>query len=637
VFRVAVLYAAAGWLVLQVTDVLASLLDWPKYVGKLVVLLVAIGLPLALAIAWGYELTPEGLKKDSEVAADAPSRRQGNRKLNAITVGIALLAIAAILLARLLPPGVVPNEVADRLPAAAVEPETQAPKAVAVLPFVNLSSDAEQEFFSDGVTEEIINLLAGVDGLRVTSRTSAFSFKGQSLDVATIAGKLGVGYIVEGSVRRAGDRVRISAQLIDVAADQHLWSESYERTLDDVFAIQSDVAGQVARVLRIALGAEELASIGRAPTASLDAWQKFLKARYQLRNRTSPSDIREAAALVDAAIEDDPQFARAHSLRALILLLTPVWESGRREFEMQRSSGVTEAEIARLEADWVDAIHETDVALQLDPRLGEPHAVRALYAQARNLYTDARRSFRWALSRAPSDPDIRNWYGSFLLETGYLQAGLSEKLRAAELDPLSPIIAWQLAYAGLLTGRVDLMVDFSRKARENGWPGWEGRVIDGGAALYGGDIDEAERRFVRALPERERQIRMSLAAIRRHEIDEPTAHMLASLEPYGPPGLGRFVIEVAAGDVDAALATIYGTIDPTSLRRPDDSGGPARPAAGSRPGSVLRGDWWFRSTAALRRDPRFAELVRAVGLVEFWRDAGWPDACEPQGDGVVCQ
>jgi TolB-like protein/Tfp pilus assembly protein PilF len=381
-----------------------------------------------------------------------------------------------------------------------------------VLPFANQSPDAEQEYFSDGVSEEILNLLAAVDGLRVISRTSAFSFKGQQVDLPTIARKLGVGYVVEGSVRTAGDRVRVTAQLIDVGADRQLWSETYERRLDDVFTIQSDVAGQVTRVLKIALGAEEQASIGRAPTDNLDAWQRFLKARFLLRNRTSPGDLQDAMSLVDAAIELDPRFARAHSLRALILLLRPIWESGRIEFEMQRASGASESEIARLEADWAEAIREAGVALQLDPKLGEPHAVRALHAQARNQYSEARRSFRWALSRAPSDPDIRNWYGSFLLEAGYVEDALAEKLRAAELDPLSPMIAWHLAYAGLAAGRVDLMRDFSAKARENGWPGWEAWIIEGAAAFAEGRPDEAQQRMISALPQREIEIRLSFDA-----------------------------------------------------------------------------------------------------------------------------
>lgn len=627
VLRVAALYLASSWLVLQLTDVLGSLLDLPKGVGVFVVVLVALGFPVALAIAWIYELTPEGLKRESGDGIDPLARKLTGRRINLLTLAVALLAIATVVVDRLRPAdggAPAPSEAAEST-------------AIAVLPFVNQSSDPEQEYFSDGVAEEVLNLLSDVDGLRVTSRTSAFSFKDSRASLPEIAGKLGVDYIVEGSVRTAGDRVRIGVQLIDVAADRRLWSETYERRVLDVFEIQSDVAGKVARVLKIALGAEEIASIGRAPTSDLEAWQRFLKARYLLRNRTASNDLDDALALVDSALERDADFARAHSLRAMILLLRPIWAGGYMEFEMQRASRATPESIARLEADWSEAIRETDIALQLDPRLGEPHAVRALLAQARNDYDQAHRHFRWAIARAPGDPDIRNWHGSFLLEVGYVEAALAEKLRAAELDPLSPLIAWNLAYAAIASGRVDLMRDYAAKSRSNGWPGWEGPAIEGGVALTQGNLDEAERRFILALPQFEEQVRLSFAAIRSGRIDEPTQRMLEGLPPYGPPGRGRYVLQAMVGDVDGALQTVAGTIDPRSLMAPDGSGGPPRPTRGDRPGSVLRGDWWFPSTATVRRDPRFGELMKQLGLVAFWREHGWPDRCRPSGDAVACE
>jgi len=394
----------------------------------------------------------------------------------------------------------------------------------------------------------------------------------------------------------------------------------------------------VVKALKIALGAEELAWIGRAPTANVDAWQRFMKARQLLRDRRTNADVQEALALVEDAIALDPQFARAHSLRALLLLLKPSWESGSLHFEMQRSDDATRAEIARIGADWDEAIRETAVALQLDPRLGEPHAVRALHAQAFNRYADARRSFRWALNRGPSNPDIRNWYGSFLLDAGYVQAGLEEMQRAAELDPLSPMIAWQLSYAGLIAGRIDVIESFAKKAGENGWPGWQANAIHGGAALLRGDLAEAERRWIAAMPPQAEQIRAAVGAIRANRIDARTAAMLAELEPYGPPGRGRYSTQVFAGDIDGALATIHATIDPDSLRSAGNQG-PARPAKGERPGSVLRADWWFvdQRGNAVRSDPRFVALMEDIGLVDFWRQNGWPDHCREEGARVVCK
>ena len=382
-----------------------------------------------------------------------------------------------------------------------------------------MSSDAEQDFFSDGVTEEILNLLANVDGLRVTSRTSSFSFKGQTVDLPTIARKLGVSHVVEGSVRRAGDRVRVTAQLIDVASDTHLWSETYERKLDDVFAIQADIAGHIARALKITLGADDLASIGKPPTVDMESWQQFLQARYKLRNRKTAADLDDVLNLVDAAIARDPNFARAHSLRALALLLRPSWQQGQAAFEAQRSNRPAGQETGEREATWSEALVSANRALELDPGLGEPYAVRALHAQAHNLYADAYRNFREAVARAPSDPEIHNWYGGFLLDTGYLQAGWAERQRAGELDPLSPLIAWHLGYSALVMGRPDVIEAYTEKARENGWEGPEPVALEGGGASERGDFDRAERLWIKAFPDRAEQIQMSIKAIKSRHVD----------------------------------------------------------------------------------------------------------------------
>jgi TolB-like protein len=625
VFRVAVLYLAVAWLVLQATDVVGSLLQLPHWVGKLVVFVLAIGLPITLVSSWLYELTPEGIKRDSEVTPDPVHRQETTRRLNVLTVAAAVLAIAVIVGDRLIPErpasGAASEGVVDASPAgdAAGQPAAGtagARQTIAVLPFVNMSADPAQEFFSDGVSEEILNLLANVEGLRVTSRTSSFSFKGQPLDLPTIARKLGVTHIVEGSVRRSGESVRVTAQLIDVDADAHLWSDTYERTVDDVFAIQADVAGQIAKVLKIAMGAEEVSAIGARPTANLEAWQEFLQARYRLRNRTSVEDLRETLRLVDRAIARDPDFARAHSLRAAVLVLIANWT----------------LTTTRPDA---DALAAADRALALNPRLGEPYLVRALISQEAGNWLETERNFGEAIARAPNDPDGRHWYGSFLLTAGYLDQAWAQAQRAAELDPLSPMIAWNVAFAALTTGRYDAVDAFARKSRENGWPSWEPVALQGGKAMQHRDVDAAERHYMQAFPQKKEVLLASFDAIRRRHIDQRARRLLDELSPYGPPGLARWPVEVAADDLDAAYATVYSTLDRASLVRPDGTGGPPRPAPGSN-ARVLRGDWWFPMAIRFRQDPRFADLLRSVGLVEFWRAKGWPDMCRPQATDVEC-
>jgi TolB-like protein len=647
VVRVAALYVASSWIILQIIATTGSMLDLPAWVGKLTLLALGLGLPVALGISWAYELTPDGLKRDSSVPRSESHRQANAHRLNVITLVVAVLAMLTVALDRYLPAGNVQQPVATvstdmsadtGAPAdAATRTADQAATRIAVLPFANMSSDPEQDFFSDGVTEEILNLLSDVDGLRVTSRTSSFSFKGQTIDLPTIARKLGVSHVVEGSVRRAGDRVRVTAQLIDVATDTHLWSETYERELDDVFAIQADIAGHIARALEITLGTDDLASIGQPPTVDIESWQRFLQARYKLRNRKSAADLDDALQLVDSAIARDPNFARAHSLRALALLLRPTWDQGQAAFEAQRSNKPAGQETGVREATISEALAAANRALEIDPGLGEPYAVRALHAQAHNLYAEAYRNFKEAVARAPSDPELHNWYGSFLLEAGYLQAGWAEKQRAGELDPLSPLIAWHLGYAALIVGRPDVIDEYAAKARENGWEGMEPIALQGGGASERGDMDRAEQLWIKALPDRAEQIRMSVRAVKNQRIDAETARMLATLAPYGPPGIGRFAIQGMSRDVDGSLATIEGTLDPASLRKPDGTGGPARSRGGDGIGSVLRADWWMPESAATRRDPRFAELMRAIGLVEFWREFGWPDKCKPVDSSVVCE
>ncbi len=648
VVRVAALYVAASWLILQFVETIDSLLNLPAWVGKLVLLALGLGLPVALGISWAYELTPEGLKRDSAVPRDASNRPHNAHRINVVTLIVAVLAILTVALDRFLPSGdarraiaaVATGEVGGTttVPAPiASQAAARSATAIAVLPFTNMSSDAEQVFFSDGITEEILNLLANVDGLRVTSRTSSFSFQGQTVDLPTIARKLGVSHVVEGSVRRAGDRVRVTAQLIDVESDTHLWSETYERKVDDVFAIQADIAAHIARALKIALGAEDLASIGQPPTADIESWQRFLQARYKLRNRKAATDLDEALVLVNSAIARDPNFARAYSLRALILLLLPSWQPGFAEFEAQRMNNPGGRENGERETAWSQAMVAANRALELDPGLGEPYAVRALYAQAHNLYAEAYRNFGKAVALAPSDPELHNWYGGFLLDAGYLQAGWAERQRAGELDPLSPLIAWQVGYAALIMGRPDVIEAYSAKARENGWEGPEPLALEGGGAGERGDIDRAESLWIKALPERTEQIRMSVKAVKNRRIDAETARMLATLAPYGPPGIGRFAVQAMSGDIDGSLATIQGTLDPASLLKADGTGGPARSRGGDGIGSVLRADWWMPESARLRRDQRFAAIMREIGLVQFWREFGWPDKCKPVDRGVTCE
>jgi TolB-like protein/tetratricopeptide (TPR) repeat protein len=606
VFRVAVLYLAVSWLVLQATDVLSSLLELPPGIGKIVILLLVLGFPASIAFSWLYELTPDGIKRDASVDVDSSSRLHTARRMNILTIVAAVLALLVVTADRLVPEKV------------GLASSGSAPVAVAVLPFIDLSSEGDQEHFGDGIAEEVLNLLANVRGLRVTSRTSSFSFKGNSSDLRSIADNLGVSHIVEGSVRKFGTRVRVTAQLIDVGQDEHIWSETYDRELTDVFDIQSDVAGQIARVLSTALSSDEVSLIGQRPTSNLAAWQNFVAARIIYRDRRSADDIDRAMSLVDAAIEQDPDFSRAYSLKAALLLGPVFFESADRNLESRMKIATATAEHA----------------LELSPQLGEPYFVLAQVAYWEGRLDDSEKFFREAVSRAPNNADGRNWYGQFLIVAGYLQRGWAEVQRSAELDPLSPIISWQVAFAAMTVGRLDVVKAFASKSRENGWPSWQPNAIEGGATLQARKFDEAEALYLAAMPHRKEQITLAFDAMRNGHIDAATRQNLDGLSAYGPPGASRWNTEILAGDLDAAYRTAWADWEQHS--RTDGSDGAPEQGAG-RTDERLRADWWFPASSAFRADARFATLMEAVGLLEFWQSNGSPDLCTLVGETLTCR
>jgi TolB-like protein len=247
VFKMAIAYVVASWLILQITDVLTSVLTLPDTAGKFVFLLVVIGFIPTLVFSWAYEVTPEGIKKESEVDRDESMTRETAARLNRITIGLLVAVTGLVVADRFLLEGATEatqnvsaetsGEISDTPPAPVSVPAeiTDTTPSVAVLPFVNMSSDEENEYFSDGISEELLNLLVRIEGLRVPSRTSSFAFKGQNMDIRDIARQLEVNHILEGSVRKSGNTVRVTAQLIDVSTDTHMWSDTYDRELEDIY------------------------------------------------------------------------------------------------------------------------------------------------------------------------------------------------------------------------------------------------------------------------------------------------------------------------------------------------------------------------------------------------------------------
>jgi TolB-like protein len=306
VFRVAIAYIVAGWLLAQVADLAADAFNAPEWVMQMLIVLLLLGLPVALFLAWAYELTPEGVKLARDLPADMPKDPRSKSQLNRITLVALIVAVAWLGWDKLQRPAVEP---ADDATAAIVD------KSIAVLPFADFSPDSDHAWFADGLTDEILNALARTRDLRVASRTSAFAYRDSDLDATAIANEIGVAHILEGSVRRSGDRIRVTAQLIRAADDAHLWSETFDASSDDSIEIQEQIAFEIASLLDTAMDPEELRRMVAAGTESIAAWEAYVQMRelrFRMLGATDFTAAPELLRLYQDIVREDPEFAEAH-------------------------------------------------------------------------------------------------------------------------------------------------------------------------------------------------------------------------------------------------------------------------------------------------------------------------------------
>jgi TolB-like protein len=415
VFRVAIGYLILGWVVLQITDIVAPALRLPEWTITLVLLLGVIGFPFALFFAWAFELTPEGLKREHEVDRSKSITHYTGRK-----VDFAIIGLLAVALAFVVTDNYVLLDEPDKNPVTVEESFAagQAYDSIAVLPFHNMSSDPEQEFFSDGIAEELLNALARLRNLKVAARTSAFAFKEQQTDIREIGQALNVATVLEGSLRKSGNRLRITAQLIDVETGFHLWSETYDRELTDVFAIQDDITAQIMAALKVHLEVGETNQV--TSTINPEAYQAYIQGRQQLHERTLES-IQQAHASFERATSLDPGYALAWAGQALAVFLQGDDSYGDLEIEATRVR--TQALINR--------------ALELNPKLAEAHAVRGL---SHPDPIQERRALDQAVTLNPGVAEFHLWRSNALQSQGRYKDSKESLERAFELDPLHPAI-----------------------------------------------------------------------------------------------------------------------------------------------------------------------------------------------------
>jgi adenylate cyclase len=405
VFRVAAIYVVIGFAALEGVDILAPALRLPEWTLTLFVVLVLVGFIVAVGLAWAFDVGPGGIRRatEGEGAGAAP-------------------AVPAVL------------------------PALGDTTCIAVIPFLNLSPDAENEFFADGMTVDVIASLSKIRGLRVISRTSVMPFKKRDQSLQQIATTLGATTIVDGSVRREGGRVRIVAELIDAATDRHIWSETYDRQLTDIFAIQSDVAFHIAMALRAELSLDERARIRQQPTGSMVAYELYLKGRHLLIGFT-PESMTRAVEHFERALEADPTYALAHASLAIT-------------YTEMSDGGMVAAAVARPRAN--AAVAE---ALRLDPFLSEAHTAAGYIKSLWEFdWSGAEAAFRRALELSPSNADAYDFYGRLCSALGRFDEAVELVRRAQELDPLAH--RTDLANALLRAGRYDEAVTAAARAVE---------------------------------------------------------------------------------------------------------------------------------------------------------------------------
>ncbi len=436
VIRMALLYIVAGWVLLQIADVLFDPLGLPAWTFRMVLGLLLLGFPLALIFAWVFEMTPEGLKRERDIDRSASAVAHTGRKMNTVIVVLLVVAIAGLVIDRLIPESGQPPAAATAVTGperAAADAGTReaaaADTSIAVLPFVNMSGDPDNEYFSDGLSEELLNTLVRLGGLKVTGRTSSFAFKGQNQDLREIGRLLNVANVLEGSVRKAGNRVRITAQLIKTSDGYHLWSDTFDRELDDIFAIQAEIAERVSDALQVTLlggaGADQPAVVSISHNAQ--AYEAYLRGMYiWQREPDQRESLDRARAHFEAALALDPGYVDAH------WGMFWVWDRMNRNGHVPFGESLAQmqyyaAEIERL----------------------APGSDRALSAASRNALVDYRYELaadylREAVRKYPGSAVVQAEFAATLATLSRYDEAMEASDVAAKLDPLSlDVMRWR--------------------------------------------------------------------------------------------------------------------------------------------------------------------------------------------------
>jgi adenylate cyclase len=586
VFRVAMFYAVAAWVLLQVGDLLFGALGVPPWGLKLLLGMLLLGFPMALVFAWVYELTPEGLRREREVEPGQSVTHQTAGKLNALIAVLLVVAIGLVVADRFVfrrAPALTATQ--GEAAATGVATTTAAPASpeagaasIAVLPFVNMSDDKANEYFSDGLTEELLNVLANVPGLRVIARTSSFSYKGKEVKIADVARDLNVDNVLEGSVRKSGNRVRITTQLIRSADSSHLWSQTYDRDLNDIFAVQDEISNEVVDALKVRL-LKPTATAETGGTQVPAAYEAYLRGKHARHEGEAEGTLRDALAAFDEAIRLDPGYARAYAGKAdaLIVLASNAY--------MPYDSGFQQAREA------------TERALELAPDLAE--ALLTLSFIQFNVETNpgaASDSAERAVRLSPGSYDVQLYYSSFEASNGRSESAIASARKAVELDPVAAGAYVNLSGVLFFGRQYDEAARVARRAMSLAPGRPAGHYTLGVVLLQMGHNEEALAECNQETIVWQRISCRGFAYARMGKADLARAEIKAGREAYGDAGSYQYAQTCALlGDRDEAFRWL------AVGRRIHDPG--------------LMGQVYADPLLdGLRSDPRYDTLMRELGF-----------------------
>jgi TolB-like protein/Tfp pilus assembly protein PilF len=596
VFKVGGAYLVVAWLAVQAASIGFPAFDAPPWALRIFILVALLGFPIALVFAWAFEITPNGVKPES-----------GSRSTRAILLIAAVLTALAFAWyfkgqpsyrADTLPPNADAAKQASANAAIVAAPVSR--KSIAVLPFTDLSPSHDQEYFSDGMAEELLNALAKVKDLKVAGRTSSFSFKGKNEDLRTIGKTLSVANILEGSVRKQGDKVRITAQLIRTDNDFHLWSESYDGDMSDVFALQERIARAITDQLKVVLQGDQNIRLVPVATTNPEAYALYLQATG-IFNRREGARFPDAMTLLEQALKLDPKFARAHSRLAVIAAIAPTYMM----LDWNAATAIVEEHARK--------------AIELDPTLAEPYAAQGQVYTGQRRLLEARPQFERALALDPDDTSAAFWYATDMIMSGYPRQGYKIIDRVLDVDPMLP--------TALL---------------------WRGIGY-----VYDGDDVDAERLLQRAADAKLAFAGLGLSFVadahhRQAEAIEQLAAAFKALRTGLPAQSTDLLARGILGDEPARLAALT-MIDDYLKTKPAPVSGfviyglmrmhePARALAVAQdaPSSNDAGFMsllWSPYGHEARVLPQFSEFARKAGLTAVWDRYGAPDYCHKRALG----